>query len=119
MDKVAEKLKVEVTDEEVNGHIAQIAIQRGQRPEKLRETMSRDGSLEQIRLQIREDKCIAKLLESATITEISPEKAAKESKKDSKKKAKKATKKASKKDSSSVKKEAKKSKKTAKKKTKE
>jgi trigger factor len=32
-DKVCDKLEIEVTDEEVNGHIAQLAIQRGQRPE--------------------------------------------------------------------------------------
>jgi len=112
MDKVADKLNVDVSDEEVNGHLAQVAIQRGQRPEKLRETMSRDGSLEQFRLQVREDKCIAKLLESAKITEISPEKAPKKADK-------KTTKKTSKKKDTSVKKEGKKSKKTAKKKTKE
>lgn len=29
MDKVAEKLEIDVTDEEINGHIAQLAIQRG------------------------------------------------------------------------------------------
>ncbi|MHC4396674.1 MAG: trigger factor [Planctomycetota bacterium] len=74
MDKVAEKLEIEVTEEEVNGHIAQLAIQRGQRPERMREQMVRDGSLAQFRLQVREDKCIAKLLESAKITEIKPKK---------------------------------------------
>jgi len=74
MEKVAEKLEIDVTEEEVNGHIAQLAIQRGQRPEKMREQMLRDGSLAQFRLQVREDKCIAKLLESAKITEIKAKK---------------------------------------------
>ena len=81
MDKVAEKLNIEVTEEELNGHIAQLAIQRGQRPERLREDMMRDGSLSQFRLQVREDKCIAKLLESAKITEVKPEKETKKKKK--------------------------------------
>jgi trigger factor len=74
MDKVADKLGVEVSEEEINGHIAQLALQRGQRPERMREQMVRDGSLSQLRLQVRENKCIAKLLESAKITEVEPEK---------------------------------------------
>ena len=69
MDKIADKLEIDVTEEEINGHIAQLAIQRGQRPERMREQMLRDGSLAQFRLQVREDKCIAKMLESAKITE--------------------------------------------------
>ncbi len=81
MDKVAEKLEIDVSEEEINGHIAQLAIQRGQRPERMREEMVRDGSLTQFRLQVREDKCIVKLLESAKITEIEPEKKAKKAKK--------------------------------------
>lgn len=70
MDKVAEKLEVEVSEEELNGHIAMVAAQRGSRPERMREEMLRDGSLAQFSLQIREQKCIEKLLESAKIKEV-------------------------------------------------
>jgi trigger factor len=69
MDRVAEKLDVDVSEEEINGHIARVAIQRGQRPEKLKEQMERDGSLAQFRLDVRQGKCIDKLLEAANITE--------------------------------------------------
>lgn len=69
MDKVADKLEIEVTEEEINGHIAQIAIQRGQRPEKMKEQMERDGSLAQFRMDVRQNKCINKLLETADISE--------------------------------------------------
>jgi len=89
MAKVAEKFDIEVSEEEINGHIAQLAAQRGQRPEKMREEMVRDGSLVQFRLQVREDKCIAKLLESAKITEVEPKV---EPKKETKKPEKKVTK---------------------------
>ena len=109
MDKVAEKLNIEVTEEELNGHIAQLAIQRGQRPERLREDMTRDGSLSQFRLQVREDKCVAKLLESAKITEVKPEKETKKKKKAAKKTAHKAA--------TTEKKQSKKRKTTVKKKT--
>ncbi|HUT30216.1 MAG TPA: trigger factor [Sedimentisphaerales bacterium] len=94
MDKVAEKLQIEVSDEEINGHIAQLAIQRGQRPERMRENMERDGSLAQFRLQVREQKCVAKLLESAKITEVEPEKKKVEAKKTTKKTTKRTTSKA-------------------------
>ena len=54
IDKVCDKLDIKVTEEEVNGHIAQLAIQRGQRPEQLKEQMERDGSLAQFRLEVRQ-----------------------------------------------------------------
>ncbi|MHC4551543.1 MAG: trigger factor [Planctomycetota bacterium] len=70
MDKLAEKFEVEVTDEEINGHIAYAAASRGRRPEKMREELARDGSLAQFTLQIREEKCIEKILEKANIKEV-------------------------------------------------
>ncbi|MBL7185232.1 MAG: trigger factor [Phycisphaerae bacterium] len=92
MDKVAEKLDISVSEEEINGHIAQLAMQRQQRPEKMREQMARDGSLAQFSLEVRQNKCIAKLLETA---EVAEKKAKKEKK--SKKKAEKSPKKTAKK----------------------
>jgi trigger factor len=76
IDAIADKLDINVSDEEINGHIAQIAIQRGQRPEKMREDMERDGSLAQFTLEVRQNKCIEKLLETAKITEKKPDKKA-------------------------------------------
>lgn len=72
MDKIAEKLGIKTTDEEINGHIAQLAVQKHIRPERMKDEMQRDGSLEQFKLQVREQKCVAKLLESAKITEVEP-----------------------------------------------
>lgn len=100
IDKVCDKLEVQVSDEEVNGQVAQLAIQRGQRPERLKEQMARDGSLGQFRLEIRQNKCIEKLLETAVITEAEAGAEPKKAKKTAKKKetgAKKTTKKSSKK----------------------
>ena len=117
MDKIADKFKIEVSEEEINGHIAYVAATRGRRPEKMREELARDGSLAQFALQIREEKCIEKILEKATITEVEPKKPA-AAKKTAKKKtaAKKTTKK---KETDDAKPAAKKTtkKKTAKKKT--
>jgi trigger factor len=76
MDKIADKFEVEVSEEEINGHIAYVAATRGRRPEKMREELARDGSLAQFTLQVREEKCIEKILEKATITEVEPKKPA-------------------------------------------
>lgn len=84
MDRVADRLEIEVTEEEINGHIAQMAIQRGQRPEKMKEQMERDGSLAQFRMEVRQSKCISKMLESASISEGKPERKAKTAKKKAK-----------------------------------
>lgn len=81
MDKIAEKLEIKVSDEELNGHIAQLAIQQGRRPEKMREQMERDGSLGQFRLDVQQSQCITKLLETAKITEVKPKKKAEKAKK--------------------------------------
>jgi FKBP-type peptidyl-prolyl cis-trans isomerase (trigger factor) len=81
MDKVAEQLGISISEEELNGYIAQAAIQRRQRPERMREEMERDGSLGQFKLQVRENKCVAKMLETAKITEVEAEKPAKKAKK--------------------------------------
>lgn len=76
MDAVAKKLDIKTTEEEINGYVAQAAMYRQVRPEKLQEQMKRDGSLAQVALEIREVKCIDKILETAKITEVEPKKVA-------------------------------------------
>lgn len=74
MDAVAKKLNIEATEEEINGYIAQAAMYRQTRPEKLREQMARDGSLAEAAMEIREMKCIDKILETAKVSEAEPTK---------------------------------------------
>ena len=76
MDKIASKLEIKASEEEINGHIAQVAMQRRMRPEKMREQMLRDGSLSQFALEVTQQKCIEKLLETAKIKEVTPKKKA-------------------------------------------
>ena len=96
MDKVADELDISVDEEEINGQIAQLAIQRQQRPERMREQMERDGSLAQFSLQVRQNKCIAKLLETANVTEKKARKSKKKTDKPASKTAKKTPKKSAK-----------------------
>ena len=87
MDKVAEKLDISVSEPEINGYIAQIAMERNQRPERMREQMEHEGTLSQLELEVRQEKCIEKLLESAKITEKKEQKTKPKAEKTSKKKA--------------------------------
>lgn len=63
MDKVAQKLGVEVSEEEINGYIAQVAMYRDTRPEKIRGELLRNGTLAQFTMEVRENKSIEKIIE--------------------------------------------------------
>ena len=70
LEKVAEQLEVEVTDEEINTEIARMARLYGQRFDRVRDNLHSRGLLEQLTEQIRQDKCIALLLGDAQIVEV-------------------------------------------------
>ncbi len=73
LDKVANELDVEVSPEELNGQVAQMAMQQGRRPERLREEMAKQGQLDQLFMQMRERKAIDKLIEQAKVVEAEPQ----------------------------------------------
>ncbi len=70
LDKVAEKLALRVTDEEVNTEIARIARLYGQRFDRVRDDLQARGLLLQLAEQIRQDKCVEQLLKEANRTEV-------------------------------------------------
>ena len=63
------QLEIEVTENEINGRIAMMAMQQQRRPEKLRSEMRNRGELEQLYLSIREQKTLDAILEKASVTE--------------------------------------------------
>ena len=70
LDKIAEQEGVDVSEGEVNGQVAMIAMQTGERPEKLKQRLSKDGTLTNMYLRMRENKAVDKLIESAKIEEV-------------------------------------------------
>ena len=70
LQKLAADLGVDVDEGELNGRIAMLAAQRGRRPEKVKQDMAKDGSLTNLYLQMREQKALDKVLESAAIEEV-------------------------------------------------
>ena len=76
LGKIAETDEIEVTEDEINSRIAQMAQSYNRRPERLRQELTQDGTIQQVAVALREEKVLDKLLESAKITEVAPEQAA-------------------------------------------
>lgn len=70
LQKIANDFGVDVDEGELNGQIAMIAAQRGERPEKLKQTMAKDGTLSNMYVQMREQKAVDKILETAEVSEV-------------------------------------------------
>jgi trigger factor len=97
MEKVAEKLEVQVTEEELNTEIAMLARMYNKRFDRVRDDLAQRGLLQQLAEHIRQDKCAQIMLADAKITEVPAEKP-KPKKAATKKTAKKAAKSAKKKE---------------------
>lgn len=72
MEKIAEELKPEVTEDEVNGQIAAIAYQQNRRFDRVRDELIRNDALDALYVQIRDEKIVDALLEDAAIRETEP-----------------------------------------------
>ncbi len=75
LEKLAEELEVDVSEEEINGQVAQIAQASGRRFDRVRDELMRRGALQSLYLSIRDEKCIDRLLQDAEVTEVSQEQA--------------------------------------------
>jgi len=58
LEKIADAEKIEVSDEELDQQIANLARQSQQSPEQVRARLTQDGSLDRIRTQIRNEKTL-------------------------------------------------------------
>lgn len=68
--RLAEQYGVQVTEQEVAGRIHQIAQSQGVRPDQVRQQLIRTGAINDVALQIREQKTADRILEKATVTDI-------------------------------------------------
>lgn len=72
LGRIADERKIEVDEGELNGQVAMLAMNQGQRPEMLRQRMEKDGSLANLYVQLREQKALDALIAEATIEEFEP-----------------------------------------------
>ena len=68
LEKVSEALDIHVNDEEVNTEIARIAQLYNRRFDRVRDDLQSRGLLPQLVERIRDNKCVAVLLEQAQLT---------------------------------------------------
>jgi trigger factor len=71
LDAVAMKLDIDVSESEVNGRIVQLALQQNRRPERMREELIRNGQVDALFIQLREEKAMAQLIGKAKVVEVS------------------------------------------------
>jgi len=67
LDAIGKKEKIEATDAELDARVRFMAAQHGRRDDRLREEMEAEGTLDNLRGQIRDDKVVRFLLAKAVI----------------------------------------------------
>jgi trigger factor len=77
LNEAGEKLDVRVDEAEINGRIAQMAAEQGQRPEQLRRELIESRRITQVFQQLREHKTMDAVLAKAKVEEVSAEEYAK------------------------------------------
>jgi FKBP-type peptidyl-prolyl cis-trans isomerase (trigger factor) len=70
LHQVAEELKVRVDEAEVNGRIAQLAMERNARPEALRQELIQKNQIGMVVQQVREHKTFDAIIAKAKVTEV-------------------------------------------------
>lgn len=88
MEKVAEKLDVSVSNEELNSEIALMARLYNRRFDRMRDDLAARGMLAQLAERIRESKCMERILAKAKVTSEKDKKASSGSEKTADKKTK-------------------------------
>lgn len=76
LEALADREKLAVAQSELDAKIAELAERRGKPAAKLKAEMDRDGSLDSLRWQLRQDKALDHIVARATITEAEPAPAA-------------------------------------------
>ncbi|MFQ5410643.1 MAG: trigger factor [Phycisphaerae bacterium] len=72
MEEIAEKLDIDVTEEEINGQIAAMARAYNRRFDRVRDELAQNNGIASLYMELRDEKCIDQLLEKARITESKP-----------------------------------------------
>jgi trigger factor len=72
LEAIADQEKIEVTDADVDGKIAELAAAQGKRAAKVKAEMEKEGTLGTLRWRLRQDKALDLLASRATISEVDP-----------------------------------------------
>ncbi len=70
LEALAEKEGVEIGDEDLDARIAEMAAEQNSQPARLRAEMDRDGRLDNLRFQLRQEKALDLVVTRAQVTEV-------------------------------------------------
>ncbi|MEM7622973.1 MAG: hypothetical protein AAF235_07185, partial [Planctomycetota bacterium] len=73
LNQAANDMSIRVEEAEINGRIAQMAQERGQRPEELRRQLIEQRQISYVATQIREHKTMDAILNKALIEDVKGE----------------------------------------------
>ncbi|MEM7228846.1 MAG: trigger factor [Planctomycetota bacterium] len=73
LHRFADEFEISVNEQEINGRVAAMAAQNNMRPEQLRAQLAQSGRLNEIAMQIREHKAADRIVQDATVKDISAE----------------------------------------------
>jgi trigger factor len=73
MEKMAEKVVVDVTEGEMNAYIANLARRQGRRFDRVREDLIKQGGATSLYLSLRDEKILDQIVAKAKITETTPQ----------------------------------------------
>jgi trigger factor len=77
LNKLAQQENIDVSEGELNGMIAELALRRDVRPEKLKQELSSDGQLAYLYMQMRDSKALDAVLERVQIDDVDVDASAK------------------------------------------
>lgn len=69
LDAIGKKEEIDVTDEELDAEIKEMAKERNQNPERMRAQMEKSQEIILVRAQMREERILDMLMERSTVTE--------------------------------------------------
>lgn len=73
LNRVAEDMDVQVSENEARQRVAEMAFERGARPEQFFQELVQSGRIQSIFLQIREHKTLDAIVEKAKVTDVKAE----------------------------------------------
>lgn len=73
LNRVAEDMDVQVSENEARQRVAEMAFERGARPEQFFQELVQSGRIQSIFLQIREHKTLDAIVEKSTVKEVKAE----------------------------------------------
>jgi FKBP-type peptidyl-prolyl cis-trans isomerase (trigger factor) len=72
MEKLSEKIEVEVSEGEINTQIAAISQRQGRRFDRVRDELAKEGGMMNLYVQLRDEKIVDQLIAKAKVTEAAP-----------------------------------------------